>query len=179
VHWLALHEDDPEFLPDRFMEHREAMIVQEYRMHERFSQPTTGLEGARGLLQREGEYHKKFGRYAERDWWGARLACGSPRLGCAERTPTAGGHSDSTEGWAGDVAIHLGSTRAWRATLPCTLPRGTRKTQERAPKADSGSTTTKTRPPACGSHHPGLTRKGPIENGATHLGVLALGNDRR
>jgi hypothetical protein len=69
AHWLVLHREDPDWLVKQFVDHSSAM-----RLHS----ATTTIPGnwerpdidISDLVGREGELRSRFGRYAERDWWG-------------------------------------------------------------------------------------------------------------
>jgi hypothetical protein len=70
THWLALHADAPEFLTERFIAHHEAILVQHYRARERLGWTLDSSPEPARLLEREAELVKRFGKHAERDWWG-------------------------------------------------------------------------------------------------------------
>ena len=69
AHWLVLHEDDPEFLVDRYLDHLDAM-----RLNEATTAARHGVEApdVSGLAGRENDLRREFGEYAQRDWWGVR-----------------------------------------------------------------------------------------------------------
>jgi Family of unknown function (DUF5677) len=69
AHWLVLHEDDPEFLVERYLGHLDAM-----RWNEAVTAGRHGVEppDVSELAGREDELRREFGDYAQRDWWGVR-----------------------------------------------------------------------------------------------------------
>jgi hypothetical protein len=66
-HWVALHDDDPDWLIERFLDHRDAMRLAEARARREigWSEPDVS-----DIAHREAELIAEYGRYAERDWWG-------------------------------------------------------------------------------------------------------------
>jgi hypothetical protein len=69
AHWIALHEDDPEFLVNRYLDHLDAM-----RLNEAATARRHGVEppDISDLAGREDDLKDEFGAYAQRDWWGIR-----------------------------------------------------------------------------------------------------------
>jgi hypothetical protein len=69
AHWLVLHEDDPEFLVERYLDHLDAM-----RLNEATTAARHGVEApdVSDLAGREDDLRREFGEYAQRDWWGVR-----------------------------------------------------------------------------------------------------------
>lgn len=69
-HWLVLHRDDPGWLVERFVRHRDAMRLRDHDVR-----VATGLEhegdDVSDLLLRADDLRGEFGRHAERDWWGS------------------------------------------------------------------------------------------------------------
>jgi hypothetical protein len=69
AHWLVLHREDPDWLIQRYIDHRDAL-----RLHDA-TVPIPGNWSRRDmdisdLAGREEDLRRQFGRYAERDWWG-------------------------------------------------------------------------------------------------------------
>jgi hypothetical protein len=69
MHWLVLHDDDPEFLTRRFMDSFDAMRLNEARTAERHGQIPPDVSD---LAAREQQLVKEFGSSAQRQWWAAR-----------------------------------------------------------------------------------------------------------
>jgi hypothetical protein len=69
AHWLVLHEDDPEFLVERYLNHLDAM-----RLNEAATAARHGVEApdVSDLAGREDDLRREFGDYAQKDWWGVR-----------------------------------------------------------------------------------------------------------
>ena len=69
AHWLVLHEDEPKFLVERYLDHLDAM-----RLNEAATAARHGVEApdVSDLAGREGDLRREFGEYAQRDWWGVR-----------------------------------------------------------------------------------------------------------
>jgi hypothetical protein len=67
AHWVALHDDDPGWLLERFLDHRDAMRLAEARARRAigWSEPDVS-----DIIEREAELKAEYGQYAERDWWG-------------------------------------------------------------------------------------------------------------
>jgi len=67
AHWIALNEEDPDWLTDRLLDQRDAMRLHEARARKKvgWSVPSTT-----DIADREDELIDEFGQYAERDWWG-------------------------------------------------------------------------------------------------------------
>ena len=69
AHWLVLHREDPDWLIQRFLRHRNAM-----RLHETATRVRAGHaqddDDVSDLLGQEEGLRREFGRYAEHDWWG-------------------------------------------------------------------------------------------------------------
>ncbi|HVD37901.1 MAG TPA: hypothetical protein VNC15_03615, partial [Solirubrobacterales bacterium] len=68
-HWLVLHEDDPRFLVERYLDHLDAM-----RLNEAATAARHGVEppDVSDLAGQEDGLRREFGDYAQRDWWGVR-----------------------------------------------------------------------------------------------------------
>ncbi|HEV2857899.1 MAG TPA: DUF5677 domain-containing protein [Solirubrobacterales bacterium] len=69
MHWLVLHDDDPEFLTTRFMDSLDAMRLNEARTAERHGQMPPDVSD---LEAREEQLVKDFGSNAQRQWWAVR-----------------------------------------------------------------------------------------------------------
>jgi hypothetical protein len=81
AHWLVLHDSDPDWLIQRFNDHRDAMRLHDARMREEVNFLPSG-DDVSDLAGREQELRAEFGKYAERDWWGRDPA--GRRLGMPE-----------------------------------------------------------------------------------------------
>jgi hypothetical protein len=68
MHWIVLHEDDPDWLLRRFKDHADAMRLVDAETRSRLGREA--VDDVSDLVGREDELRKAFGRYAERDWWG-------------------------------------------------------------------------------------------------------------
>jgi len=70
AHWLVLHDDDPDWLIDRFLDHRDAM-----RLQEATSRGSHGWEDVdiSDLAGREEALRAQFGAHAQRDRAGKRV----------------------------------------------------------------------------------------------------------
>lgn len=69
AHWLVLHEDDPEFLTSRYIDHLDAIRLNEARTTERHGYPAPDVSDLAG---REKELVRDFGANAQRQWWAVR-----------------------------------------------------------------------------------------------------------
>src|SRR4051794_9795074 len=69
AHWLVLNEDDPDWLIQRFCDHRDAMRLYDATMREQVDVPPSG-DDISDLIGKEKGLQDEFGNYAERDWWG-------------------------------------------------------------------------------------------------------------
>lgn len=69
AHWLVLHRDDPDWLIQRFLDHRDAMRLHNATTPIPGNWDRSGLDIS-DLAGREDELGNTFGRHAERDWWG-------------------------------------------------------------------------------------------------------------
>ena len=69
AHWLVLHEEDPDWLVQRFYDHRDAMRLHDATMREQVNFLPSG-DDVSDLVGRENALRREFGKYAERDWWG-------------------------------------------------------------------------------------------------------------
>lgn len=69
THWLALHEDDPEFLTRRYIDHLDAIRLNEATTTEAHGWPAEDVSDLRG---REDHLRAEFGDHAQRTWWAVR-----------------------------------------------------------------------------------------------------------
>jgi Family of unknown function (DUF5677) len=69
AHWLVLHEDDPEFLTRRYIDHLDAIRLNEARTTERHGYSAPDVSDLAG---REEELIRDFGASAQRQWWAVR-----------------------------------------------------------------------------------------------------------
>lgn len=69
AHWLVLHENEPEFLTQRYIRHLDAI-----RLNEAATTTASGWEpqDVSDLASREEELRKEFGDHAQRHWWAMR-----------------------------------------------------------------------------------------------------------
>lgn len=70
AHWMALNENDQEWLPQRFLRQREAIALyqRKLRRETEFSMGPV-LSAPDDLETREGDLIEEFGRQATGDWW--------------------------------------------------------------------------------------------------------------
>lgn len=66
AHWLVLHEDDPEFLTSRYIDHLDAIRLNEATTTEAHGWPAADVSD---LCGRESELRSTFGDHAQRSWW--------------------------------------------------------------------------------------------------------------
>lgn len=71
VHWLVLHDEDPDFLIRRYLDHLDAMRLNEATLRELHGRPVDPSDVA-DLAGREQELRDEFGKYAQANWWGVR-----------------------------------------------------------------------------------------------------------
>jgi hypothetical protein len=71
MHWLVLHDDDPEFLVKRYLDHLDAMRLLEAETHKRHGRPDLAQDVS-DLTGREDKLRATYGQHAQRDWWGVR-----------------------------------------------------------------------------------------------------------
>lgn len=69
AHWLALHEDDPDFLVRRYIDHLDAIRLNEATTTEKHGWPAPDVSDLSG---REDELRREFGGHAQRSWWAVR-----------------------------------------------------------------------------------------------------------
>jgi hypothetical protein len=69
AHWLVLHREDPDWLVQRFDDHRDAMRLHDATMRDQVNFLPSG-DDVSDLVGREEALRRVFGKYAERDWWG-------------------------------------------------------------------------------------------------------------
>ena len=69
AHWLVLHHEDPDWLVQRFDDHRDAMRLYDAAMREQVNFLPSG-DDVSDLVGREKTLRREFGKYSERDWWG-------------------------------------------------------------------------------------------------------------
>jgi hypothetical protein len=69
AHWLVLHEDDPAFLVKRYIDHLDAIRLNEATTTERLGWPPPDVSDLAG---REDELRSEFGIHAQRSWWAVR-----------------------------------------------------------------------------------------------------------
>lgn len=69
AHWLVLHEDDPEFLTQRYMRQLDAIRLNEAKTTEAFGWVSDDVSDLAG---REEELRKEFGNHAQWHWWAVR-----------------------------------------------------------------------------------------------------------
>jgi hypothetical protein len=69
AHWLVLHEDEPEFLTRRFLDHLDAIRLNEATTTEAFAWEPQDVSD---LMGREKELRAEFGDHAQRYWWAVR-----------------------------------------------------------------------------------------------------------
>jgi hypothetical protein len=69
AHWLVLHEDDPEFLTQRYMRQLDAIRLNEAKTTEAFGWVPDDVSDLAG---REEELRKEFGNHAQWHWWAVR-----------------------------------------------------------------------------------------------------------
>jgi hypothetical protein len=67
AHWLALHDQDPDWLIERFLDHRDAMRLAEARARRKIGWSEPDVED---IIEREAELIDEYGDYAQKDWWG-------------------------------------------------------------------------------------------------------------
>lgn len=68
AHWLVLHHDDPAWLLKRFADHSEAMRLHDAEVRAGFN--FAPVAAVADIADRAKELKAKFGKFAERDWWG-------------------------------------------------------------------------------------------------------------
>jgi Family of unknown function (DUF5677) len=70
AHWMALNESDQEWLPERFLRHREAIALYQRKLRRdtKFSMGPV-LSAPDDLEDHESELVEEFGHQATRDWW--------------------------------------------------------------------------------------------------------------
>jgi hypothetical protein len=70
AHWMALNEDEPDWLSERFIRHREAIALHQRRLFKDTSFTMgTMLSAPDDLEDRADELVNEFGKQASRDWW--------------------------------------------------------------------------------------------------------------
>ncbi|HEX4729728.1 MAG TPA: DUF5677 domain-containing protein [Solirubrobacterales bacterium] len=69
THWLVLHEDEPEFLTNRYIDHLDAIRLNEARTTKRHGYPAADVSDLAG---REDDLVREFGANAQRQWWAVR-----------------------------------------------------------------------------------------------------------
>jgi hypothetical protein len=70
-HWLVLNEPDPDWLVERFLDHRAAMELHRVRLSNETGwnfPPVTGVDIAEAR-RRQNELRKTYGREAQKNWW--------------------------------------------------------------------------------------------------------------
>lgn len=67
AHWVALHAEDPDWLIERFLDHRDAMRLAEARARRKIGWSEPDLDD---IIEREAELMDEYGDYAQKDWWG-------------------------------------------------------------------------------------------------------------
>ena len=67
VHWLILHEEDPDWLIDRFYRHADARRLNEAATRRAFGGDPIDVSDLAG---QERALVAEFGKHAQRDWWG-------------------------------------------------------------------------------------------------------------
>jgi hypothetical protein len=70
AHWLVLHENDPEFLIQRFRSQKDAIRLYNETQRVRYGQDP--VEDISDLAGRKQELLNTFGSHARKDWWGVR-----------------------------------------------------------------------------------------------------------
>jgi hypothetical protein len=69
AHWLVFHEDDPEFLTERYMRQLDAIRLNEATTTEAFGWEPPDVSDLAG---REDDLRKEFGNHAQWHWWSVR-----------------------------------------------------------------------------------------------------------
>lgn len=70
AHWLVLNSDDPDWLVERYIRHREAIALHQRRMQEQTGWAMGPPISARDdIKSRQNELGKEFGGEAQGNWW--------------------------------------------------------------------------------------------------------------